>query len=268
MKKLFNVLIVSVLAALAGCANAGLSSMEMGKGGSVVTGAAGSGDTSSGESQSGTSQSNKVQGASNRLEKCDKPIATIALAEASDGYAALSQYGLPNSPLPLAKLLIAQTGCFKVVNRGAGLSMAQREHSLAQEGYTSGASSLKKGKVLAAKFTLTPQVMFANNNAGGGAAFAGIANAFVPGAGLLVGGVRFGEAQVMITVTDNQTLEEVAIAEGSAKSTDISFGGMLLGGGAAAGAGAWSNTAEGKIVAAALMDAINNAVRLIRGSRG
>lgn len=244
-----------VVFSLASVIFAGCSTMDMGKGGSVASGAAGN---------------SGAQGESNQLAKCAAPIATVEIDEPSSEpgvaqYAMLAaQMGLPSDPRPLMKLIIAQTGCFKVVDRGVGLRAAKREHELAEAGFTRKGSTVKKGNVVEAQYTLQPQIIFSNNNAGGGAAIGAIAGMFIPGAGLIAGMMKFKEAQVMITLINNDTLVQEGVAEGSAKSTDIGIGGALLGGFGGAGGAGWSNTDEGKVVAAALMDATNKIVPLVQ----
>ena len=59
--------------------------------------------------------------AAKELVTCDAPIATIALAESPNGYTVLSQYQLPPTPLPLIRVMMQQSDCFRVVDRAAGL---------------------------------------------------------------------------------------------------------------------------------------------------
>ncbi len=49
-------------------------------------------------------------------------LATLALAENPNGYVMGSAYQLPASPRALVKLLAQQSGCFRVVDRSAGLA--------------------------------------------------------------------------------------------------------------------------------------------------
>lgn len=243
----------AVFFSLAGC-----STMDMGKGGSVVTGSSGNGG---------------AQGESSALNKCSagsyKP--TIVVDEADNEQARstgaryaiyASRIGLPQDPKPLVKLMLQQTGCFRVVNRAAGLRSAKAEQELKEDGFMREGSTVKKGRVMEAQYTLIPQVIFTENNAGGGGGMAAaFGNAFLPGVGtLLAGSLKFREAQVMVTFVNNETLEEEITAEGSAKATDIGMGAALFGGLGAAGGGGFSNTNEGKVVAAALMNAINKIV--------
>lgn len=234
-----------------GCA----STMELGKGGSMVTGSAGEGGT---------------QGEAKQLVKCPAPVATVALAEDQGSSGVLVRYGLPKSPLPLLRLMLAQTGCFKIVDRSAGLRATERELELVQRGMVKPGGGVAKGQITAARYTLTPHIVFSESNAGG-AGIGALLGAFVPKAAILggvVGNLRFKEAQTVIFLTDNATTEQVGAAEGSATATDMGVGGGVLGvvsgGLGGGGASAWSNTNEGKVVAAALLDAVNKLVPSIR----
>ena len=103
--------------ALSGCSE---KQTELGQGGSEISGSAG------------------PQGARNAagsLEQCAAPIATVALVENPRGY--VMPYGngqLPPTPVPLIKLLAQQSGCFRVVDRNAGLQGTIREGELRDSG--------------------------------------------------------------------------------------------------------------------------------------
>ena len=76
--------------------------------------------------------------------------------------------------------------------------------------------------------------------------------------------VKLKEAQTALLLSDNETTEQVAAATGSARTTDLGVAGIAfgkLGGGAGAG---WSNTNEGKVIAAAFLDAHNQLVVQVR----
>ncbi len=76
--------------------------------------------------------------------------------------------------------------------------------------------------------------------------------------------VKLKEAQVALLLVDTETTEQVAAATGSVRVTDLGLGGFVLGKiGGAAGAG-WSNSAEGKVIAAAFLDAHNQLVAQVR----
>ena len=236
--------------ALAGC---GEKKTELGQGGSVVTGSAGP---------------QGAQNAARELVRCDAPVATLALAENPNGYIMGSGYQLPSSPVPLVKLLAQQSGCFRVVDRAAGLKGTIQEQELKDAGVLrQNNSTVAKGKGYEAQYTLTPSLTFSEQDAGRG--LAGVI-AMIPvlrdiaGLAGLVEQVKFKEAQTALLLSDNETTEQVAAATGSARTTDLGVGGLVFGKlGGAAGAG-WSNTNEGKVIAAAFLDAHNQLVVQVR----
>lgn len=243
---------VVTLAALLALAACGEKKTELGEGGSVVKGSAGPAG---------------AQNAARELVRCDAPVATLALAENPNGYVMSSTYQLPASPVPLIKLLAQQSGCFRVVDRNAGLRGTIQEQELKDAGVLRQKSTVAKGKGYEAQYTLTPSLTFSEQDAGRG--LAGVV-AMIPVlrdiAGLvgLVEQVKFKEAQTALLLSDNETTEQVAAATGSARTTDLGVGGLVfgkLGGGAGAG---WSNTNEGKVIAAAFLDAHNQLVTQVR----
>ena len=242
---------VALLAALALVA-CGEKKTELGQGGSVVTGSAGP---------------QGAQNAARELVRCDAPVATLALAENPHGYVMGGAYQLPASPVPLVKLLVQQSGCFRVVDRAAGLRGTLQEQELRESGVLRKNTTVAKGKGYEAQYTLTPSLTFSEQDAGRG--LAGIM-AMIPVlrdmAGLigLAEQVKLKEAQTALLLSDNETTEQVAAATGSARTTDLGVAGIAFGKlGGAAGAG-WSNTNEGKVIAAAFLDAHNQLVVQVR----
>jgi LysM repeat protein len=234
------------------------SRTELGAGGSVVSGSGGSAG---------------AQGASTQLVRCTRSLGTAALVEPNaQASALLSQVGL-QSPLPLMRLIMAQSGCFRVVDRGAALANMKEEVGLAQSGMLKNGSATARGRMVAVQYLVTPNVIFSNPNAGGaniGAALGGL----IPGGALIgavAGSMRIKEAQTALFVTDAQSGEQVAVSEGSAKVTD--FGGMGGLGGFGAGIagfggiGGYGNTAEGKLIAAALLDSFNKLVGQLQATQ-
>ncbi|HEC13664.1 MAG TPA: curli production assembly/transport component CsgG [Acidiferrobacteraceae bacterium] len=196
------------------------------------------------------------------LRRCAKPIGTAALSEDSSNQAILVQYGLPSSPMPLMRLLMQQSNCFRVVDRGAGLRAVQQEQALAKQGMLQGGKS-HRAQLVSAKYTITPNVVFSENNAGGAGAGLATLGSFLGPLGMIAGAVagsmKFKQAQVLLFATDNRTGVQVASATGTGKATDVGIGAGVLGT-TSVGAGAWGNTNEGKVVAAAFVDAINQLV--------
>ena len=244
---------LSVLCGAALLAGCGKKQTELGEGGSEISGSAG------------------PQGANNAarsLEKCDAPIATVALVENPRGYIMPSGNGqLPPTPVPLIKLLAQQSGCFRVVDRNAGLQGTIREGELRDSGVLRPNGTVQKGKGYEAQYQMVPSLTFSEQSAGGG--LSGII-AMIPvlrdiaGLAGMAEQVKLKEAQTALFLTDTETTEQVAAATGSARATDLGVGGMVLGRlGGAAGAG-WSNTNEGKVIAAAFLDTHNQLVYQLR----
>ncbi|MBK6294005.1 MAG: curli production assembly/transport component CsgG [Rhodoferax sp.] len=244
-----SALVLCAIAILPGCGKKGT---ELGGGSSEVTGSAGPAG---------------AQGENKSLVKCAAPVATLALVENPNGYM-MGSYGLPSSPVPLVRLLAQQSGCFRVVDRAAGLKATIQEQELKESGILrKQGNTVAKGKGYEAQYTLTPSLSFSEQNAGrtlGG--IIGMIPVLRDIAGLvgLVEQVKFKEAQVALLLTDNETTEQMAAATGAARTTDLGLGGLAIGGGGAAGGMGWSNTNEGKVIAAAFLDAHNKLVVQVR----
>ena len=212
----------------------------------------------------GSAAGGNSTGAAPTLEKCEKPLGTIAISEPqSELAAALSQYKLP-APTQLLRLIIQQSNCFQVVERGAAFKNLIQERALAKDGEMQEGQNLGKGQLVAADFLMTANVSFTSNDSGGAGigAIGGMFGIFGAVAGALAAGIKFKEAQTSLLVSDARSGLQVAAAQGSAEKTDWGIGGAIGG----VGLGAYSNTPEGKIVAAALLDNYNNIVKSVRTS--
>jgi curli biogenesis system outer membrane secretion channel CsgG len=170
-------------------------------------------------------------------------------------------YKLP-PPTQLLRMMIQQSKCFQVVERGMAMKNIMQERALAGGGQLQQGQNIGGGQMVAADFLLTPTVQFSESNAGG-AGLGAIGGLFGPiGSivGAVAGGLKNKQAQTSIIISDARSGLQLAAAEGNVEKADFALGGVLGG----VGAGAYSNTAEGKIVAAALLDNYNNVVKSIR----
>jgi hypothetical protein len=246
---ILGICLTLVAAAQADDKTKGITGYKEGKGSGVVTGAAG---TSGSSGDSG-------------LEKCDKPMGAIAVVEPQDFIMQrLSGYGL-SSPVGLIRMMIQQSNCFIVVERGIGMQNAMQERQLAASGQTRAGSNMGGGQMVTADFILTPSVVFSEGNAGGmGAALGGILSRGNPLVGAIAGGLKFKEAQTSMLLADARSSVQVAAAEGSTRKADMSLGGALFGGGGGGAVGGYGNTNEGKIIAAAFMNNYNKIVQVVR----
>ncbi len=201
----------------------------------------------------------------NQLQKCDKPIGTLAVVEPQQQYMAYLQRYQLGSPASLLRMMAQQSNCFVVVERGVAMQNMQQERSLARSGEMQQDANMGGGQMKAADFILTPAVTIDNPNAGGvGAVVGGLLGRSRLGA--VAGGLKFKEAQTSILVSDARTTVQIAAAEGKAKKTDFSLGAIGYGGGVLAGGGGYTSTAEGKVIAASYLDNYNNIVRSLKGN--
>jgi hypothetical protein len=236
-----------VLSTLVGCATGVTVGDRSARG--PVTGAAGG--------------ANSV-GASAQLERCETPIGTLAVVEDTqqDWYQLLTtQYQLP-STVPLLRLMIQQSNCFVVVDRGRGLDAMQTERDLRDSGELRAGSNYGGGQMVAADYTLTPSIQFAQQTGGG--AVGALVGMVSPIGGLIAGGRRKIEAATTLIMVDGRSGVQVAIAEGVASKKDFSFGAIGGGSGGGLGVGAWQSTPHGKVIAGAFMDSFNQLVQATR----
>lgn len=228
------------------------AAQELGKGGSVATGSAGP---------------DGAQNANSQLERCDAPKGTIAVHEPQDDLLVrLRGYGLA-SPNGLIRMIIQQSNCFQVIERGVAMQNMMQERQLAQSGMLQQGSNMGQGQMVTADFLVTPNVVFSENNAGGvGAGVLGLFGGAGRALGAIAGGLKFKQAQTSMLLVDARSGIQVAAAEGSAEKADFSLGGALFGGGVGIGAGGYSNTNEGKVITASFVDNWNNIVRAVKNN--
>jgi curli biogenesis system outer membrane secretion channel CsgG len=233
----------------------GITGMKQGAGGSAVQG--GVGTTGSTADSTG-------------LAHCDKPMGALGVVEPQDYVmAALSSYNL-QSPVGIIRMMVQQSNCFIVVERGQGMQNMMQERALMNSGELRQNSNIGGGQMVAADFIMTPSVVFSDNNAGGaGGALGGAIGGLLGGSagsaiGGLAGGLKFKEAQTSMLLADARSGVQVAAAEGSATKADLNLGGFMFGGGVGGGLGGYSSTSEGKMIAASLVDNYNNIVMVVR----
>ncbi|MBT9458173.1 MAG: peptidoglycan-binding protein [Burkholderiaceae bacterium] len=229
-----------------------VGAQELGKGGSMASGSAGP---------------DGAQNANAQLERCETPKGTLAVVEPQNQVGMnLQRYGL-GSPTAVIRMLVQQSNCFQIVERGAAMQNMMQERALSQSGQMQGGQNVGAGQMVAADFIVTPSVVFSDNNAGGvGGGVLGLLGGRAGLIGGLVGGLKFKQAQTSMLLVDTRSGIQVAAAEGSAEKTDFALGGALFGGGGGASLGGYTSTNEGKVVVASFIDNWNNIVRAIRNN--
>ncbi|MGQ0701422.1 MAG: CsgG/HfaB family protein [Panacagrimonas sp.] len=227
-----------------------IGGMKLGGGSTEATGAA-----------SGEASAN----ASSKLETCTSTLGTLGIDEdqSTDWYRYYSaNYGQLGSTTPLLRLIVQQSNCFVIVERGKSFNNMMRERDLAASGEIREQGRVQKGEMVGADYTMSPTINFSAKNTGGmGGAVAGVLGSV---AGGLVAGMKSNEASTTLLLIDNRSGVQLSASEGSAKNFDFAgFGGGFAG--IFAGAGGYSNTPQGKVITAAFMDSYNNMVRSLRG---
>ena len=198
------------------------------------------------------------------IPKCERSLGAITIVDGDrKGW---NEYDL-QSPQKLLKLYVQRSGCFVLVDRGAGFDAAQRERDLGKQGSLQKKSNVGGGQVRAADYILVAEVVAADRDTGGSAA-GGIIGGIIGGpvGGAIGGGLKTRdlEAQAILSVTDVRTSETKAVEEGKAKKTDVSF---ALG----AGAGGWGgfggvvgggyeDTEIGQVISLAFLEAYKGLV--------
>ncbi|MGB0128778.1 MAG: CsgG/HfaB family protein [Rhodocyclaceae bacterium] len=217
----------------------------------------------------GAAAGSTAQNANSQLERCDRPLGTLGLLEdqSADWYSILTRQYKLTSTVPLLRLLVQQSNCFVVVERGRGFSAMQTERALQQSGELRSKSNFGKGQMVSADYGLTPTVIFSEQGTGG---IGGALGGYGRGAALLgavAGSMKKNEASTMLTLVDNRSGVQVSASEGSASNMDFGIFGGLLGAGGGGGLGGYTNTPQGKVIAAAFTDAYNQMVRAVKAYR-
>lgn len=203
--------------------------------------------------------------AQDELTKCDKPFGILAVNEPQQQYMQIFERYKLGSPAALLRTMAQNSKCFVVVERGIAMQNIQQERALARSGEMQQDANMGGGQMKAADFVLTAAVQVSDPNAGGvGGAIGGALGRKNPVLAAVGGGVKFKDAQTSILVADARTTVQVAAAEGKARKTSFSLGAIGYKG-AAVGLGGYSNTAEGKVIAASYLDNFNSLVATMKG---
>ena len=205
-----------------------------------------------------------------QIPTCAKRLGTISVIEPEDATNWWSGQQLP-APSKLIKVFVTKSRCFTLVDRGAGMNAAMGERALASSGELRGRSNIGKGQIKAADYVLVPDLIAQNSDAGGNA-IGGLLGGLIGGdVGRIAGGLNFKKktADVVLTVTDVRSSEQVAMAEGNAKKTDIGWGasaGLFGGSGwGEAGASGYANTELGQVITLAYLQAYTDIISQLGG---
>lgn len=208
---------------------------------------------------SGSASGGAAEGNNTELEKCSETLGTIAVVEnqTAPWYYELRNHRL-GSTVPVLRLMIQQSNCFVIVERGAAMRNMMQERELARSDEARAGSNFGKGQMVAADYTMSPEIQFSGKTGGGRL------GSFLPGlAGVVAGSVSQNEASTTLLLIDNRSGVQLSASEGTAKNFDFGVFGAAWAGLGAAGGG-YANTPQGKVVVAAFADSYNQMVKSLR----
>ncbi len=197
------------------------------------------------------------------LEKCTASMGTLAMQEDTNAtwFHQLQNQQL-GTTLPVLRLMIQQSNCFVIVERGAAMNNMNTERNLQQSGEMRGGSNFGKGQMVAADYTMSPSIQFSAKTGGGAA---GLAGAVFGGLGAaVVGTMSTNEASTTLLLIDNRSGVQISASEGTGKNMDFGIFGGLAGGLGGAGGGGYSKTPQGKVIVAAFADSFNQMVKSLK----
>jgi len=200
----------------------------------------------------------------NDVPHCARKLGTVSVANGDDP-SGWTQFQLAG-PEKLIKVLVQRSGCFNLVDRGAGLNAAERERDIGGNLGLQRGSNVGQGQVKAADYVLVAEVQAANRNSGGSAVGAGIGGLIGGRFGAIAGGIgsRKMEANTVLTLTNVRTTETLDVADGYAAKNSLTFAGVggvgFFGGAAGLVGGGYDNTDIGRIVTLSFIQAYSKMV--------
>lgn len=225
----------------------------------------------SGSNFSGAAAGGTTQGENSGLEKCDEALGTLRIEENTNAswYTYYhSNYRL-GSTVPVLRTMIQQSNCFVIVERGRAMGALASERAIMRSEEGRAGSNFGGGQVAAADYTLSPEIILSDRQNNGAVSAAGnlargtlgrIGSVF----GAVAGSVSTNEASTVLLLIDNRSSVQIAASEGYSKNTDFGLASRLFEDGTSAGARAYGNTPQGKVIISAFVDSYNNMVRALR----
>ena len=215
----------------------------------------------------GAAAGSTTSGANDTLERCNKALGVLRIEE-DTGSTWYRYYGPRlGSSAPLLSMLIMQSNCFVVVERGTGERSLNDETRRARGEEARESGTRGKGQQVVADFLLKPEIVMANKDKDGGSlgGLAGLGG-MLGKIGAVAGSVKMSSSEVgtVLTLVDIRSTVRLAAAEGYSKNTSYGIRGFGVGGAGILGGSAYANTDEGKLVSAAFFDAYNKLVVALR----
>lgn len=204
-------------------------------------------------------------GASDRLERCGETLGVLRIEE-DTGAPWYRHYGSRlGSTAPLLSMLVMQSNCFVVVERGTGERGIAAETARARGDEARESDTRGKGQQVVADYLMKPEIVLSDQGGTGGRV-GGVGRLLggLPGAVIGNVGIKQNEVGTVLTLVDIRSTVRLAAAEGYSKNANFSFAGIGIGSLGGVGGSAYSRTDEGKLVSAAFVDAYNKMVVALR----
>ena len=220
--------------------------------------------SASAQRTAGPSGTQKTQQAMmNDVPHCLRKLGTVSVMDGDDP-SGWTQFQL-TGPQKLIKVLVQRSGCFNLVDRGSGLSAAQRERDVSGSLGLQRGSNVGQGQIKAADYVLVAEVQAADRDSGGSAVGAAAGGLFGHGLGAVLGGISSHkmEANTVLSLTNVRTTETIAVQDGYAAKNSISWGGGgggFFGPGLGVVGGGYDSTDIGRIVTLAFIQAYSKMV--------
>lgn len=194
------------------------------------------------------------------VPRCTRKLGTLSIADGDDPSGWTQNSLAP--PQKLLRVLVQRSGCFNLVDRGTGLNAAQLERNIGGSLGLQRRSNVGQNQIKAADYVMVAEIQGANSNVSGSGAAAGIGGLVGGRFGGLLGGIKNKkmEANTVLSLTNVRTTETIAVEEGYAAKSNLSFGGggFLAVGGAVGGG--YDNTDIGRIVTLSFIQAYSKMV--------
>lgn len=210
-----------------------------------------------GRGRTGVQQAQDAQMAA--IPRCSRSLGSLSIV---DGQPDVFRELRLSPPQTLLRVVVQRSGCFTLVDRGAGMDAAMRERALSGDGMLQQGSNMGGGQVRSADYVLVAEVASQDQNTGGGG-MAAVAGGLLGGTlGGLVGGIRTQrmEANTVLSLTNVRTSESMAVTEGYASRNNLSWGAGGGAGFAGAVGGGYESTEVGRIVSQAFIQAYTDMV--------
>lgn len=216
---------------------------------------------------SGSAAGGNTSGANSQLESCPQPLGTLAVHEDQNEpwwHTYYRTYPSLGSTVPLLRLMIQQSNCFVVVERGKAMKNMMGERQLEASGEIREGSNFGKGQMVAADYTMSPSIQLSENTGGLAGSVGGLFGDKGKLLGKLAGGLKKNEASTTLLLIDNRSSVQVSAANGNAEKFDFDAGVGVFGSRGSGAANGYTNTPEGKTIAAAFADSYNNMIKALR----